>query len=185
MSEHRQGSSGSKDAEATHEGKFHCVTFILGAELFGIQIGFIREIIEFDGITQVPMMPVFVRGIINLRGAVVPVIDLSVRFGRGPTELKPSTCVAILSLPGLEGGYNEVGIPLDSVCEVLEIPFSEIDPSPTFGASIRGDFIQGIATIKGRFAILLNVQQALSMSELSALAETVTLNHFSDEAQIA
>lgn len=85
------------------------------------------------------------RGIINLRGSVVPVIDLSIRFGRGLTELKPSTCVAILSLPGLDNGYNEVGILLDAVCEVLEIPETDIDPSPTFGVSIRGDFIQGIA----------------------------------------
>ncbi|SUX55368.1 chemotaxis protein CheW [Chromobacterium vaccinii] len=93
--------------------------------------------------------------------------------------------MAILSLPGLEGGYNDVGILLDAVCEVLEIPDSDIDPSPTFGVSIRGDFIQGIATINERFAILLNVQQALSVSELSAMAETVSLQHFSDDAEVA
>ncbi|OHX10663.1 chemotaxis protein CheW [Chromobacterium sphagni] len=166
-------------------GKFHCVTFILGEDLFGIQINFIREIIELDGITHVPMMPSFVRGIINLRGSVVPVIDLSIRFGRGLTELKPSTCVAILSLPGLDNGYSEVGILLDAVCEVLEIPEGDIDPSPTFGVSIRGDFIQGIATINERFAILLNVQQALSVTELSAMAESVTQQHFNDDAEVA
>ncbi|UTH73256.1 chemotaxis protein CheW [Chromobacterium sp. IIBBL 290-4] len=174
------------DSAAGHgESKFHCVTFILGQDLFGIQINFIREIIELDGITQVPMMPSFVRGIINLRGSVVPVIDLSIRFGRGLTELKPSTCVAILSLPGQDSGYHEVGILLDAVCEVLEIPESEIDPSPTFGANIRGDFIQGIATINERFAILLNVQQALSVSELSAMAETVAQQHFNDDAEVS
>ncbi|XLM19477.1 chemotaxis protein CheW [Chromobacterium piscinae] len=175
----------SDPAGAAPGGKFHCVTFILGEDLFGIQINFIREIIELDGITQVPMMPSFVRGIINLRGSVVPVIDLSIRFGRGPTELKPSSCVAILSLPGLEGGYNDVGILLDAVCEVLEIPDSDIDPSPTFGVSIRGDFILGIATINERFAILLNVQQALSVTELSAMAESVALQHFNDDAEVA
>jgi len=166
------------------EGKFHCVTFILGQDLFGIEINFIREIIEFDGITQVPMMPGFVRGIINLRGSVVPVIDLSIRFGRGMTELKTSTCVAILSLPGLESGYSEVGILLDAVCEVLEIPRADIDPSPSFGASIRGDFIEGIATINERFAILLNVQQALSVSELSAMAETANQQFFNEDAEV-
>jgi purine-binding chemotaxis protein CheW len=77
-----------------------------------------------------------------------------------------------------------VGILLDAVCEVLEIPESDIDPSPTFGANIRGDFIQGIATINQRFAILLNVQQVLSISELSAMAETVTQQHFSDDAEV-
>ena len=170
--------------DAKHTNKFHCVTFILGEDLFGIQINFIREIIEFEGITHVPMMPNFVRGIINLRGSVVPVIDLSVRFGRELTVLKPSTCVAILSLPGLEG-YSEVGILLDAVCEVLEIPMEDIDPTPTFGARIRGDFIQGIATIEERFAILLNVQRALSVAELSAMAESVMQLHLAEDTEAA
>ncbi|MCX7208480.1 MAG: chemotaxis protein CheW [Proteobacteria bacterium] len=168
-----------------HDNKFHCVTFILGEDLFGIQINFIREIIEFDGITHVPMMPSFVRGIINLRGSVVPVIDLSVRFGREQTQLKPTTCVAILSLPGVESGYSEVGVLLDAVCEVLEIPMEEIDPSPNFGASVSGDFIQGIATINERFAILLNVQRALSIAELNAMSETVMQMHFAEDAEVS
>ena len=166
-------------------GKFHCVTFILSDELFGIEIGFIREIIEFEGITHVPMMPSFVRGIINLRGSVVPVVDLSIRFGRGLTEIKPSTCVAILSLPNGDSGYNEVGILLDAVCEVLEIPQENIEPSPTFGANIRGDFIQGIATIEGRFAILLDVKRALSVTELSAMAETLSRQQFAEDLENA
>lgn len=165
-------------------GLCHCVTFMLREDLFAIEIRFIREIIEFEGITQVPMMPSFVRGIINLRGTVVPVIDLSVRFGRGQTEIKPSTCVAILSLGNHESGYHDVGVLLDSVCEVLEIPLEEIDPSPTFGARIRGDFIQGIATIKDRFTILLDVQRALSMAELSAMAESVNQQYLSDDEEV-
>lgn len=158
----------------------HCVTFILGGDLFAVEIGFIREIIEFGSITRVPMMPDFVRGIINLRGAVVPVIDLSVRFGRGATDIKPSTCVAILSLPNADARYSEVGVLLDAVCEVLEIPRHDIDPTPTFGASIRSDFIQGIATINEKFAILLDVTRALSVSELSMMAEAVNRQQFAD-----
>ncbi|MBV1776452.1 chemotaxis protein CheW [Burkholderiaceae bacterium DAT-1] len=154
---------------------FHCVTFILGEDLFGIEINHIREIIEFEGITHVPMMPGFVRGIINLRGSVVPVIDLSIRFGRHETSIKPTTCVAILSLVGVEGGYTDIGILLDAVCEVLEIPEDQIDPSPTFGANIYGDFIQGIATLNGRFAILLDVRRALSSNELTALAQSMQM----------
>ena len=160
------------------------LTFSLGEEVFAMDIRCVREIIQHGNMTMVPLMPEFVRGVINLRGSVVPVIDLSIRFGRGMTELKPSTCVAILSLPGLESGYSEVGILLDAVCEVLEIPRRDIDPSPSFGASIRGDFIEGIATINERFAILLNVQQALSVSELSAMAESASLQYFSDEAEV-
>ena len=164
-------------------GKFHCVTFILGGELFAIEIRYIREIIEFDGITRVPLMPDFVRGIINLRGAVVPVIDLSVRLGRGGTDIKPTTCVAILSLPHAEARHHEVGVLLDAVCEVLEIPQSDIEPTPTFGTSIRGDFIEGIATISGKFAILLDVRKALSVSELSAMATAINQEQFVDDAQ--
>jgi purine-binding chemotaxis protein CheW len=172
-------------AVAAGSDKFHCVTFILGGDLFGIEIRFIREIIEFEGITRVPMMPSFVRGIINLRGAVVPVIDLSVRFGREPTEVGLSTCVAILSLPGDDGRYSEVGVLLDAVCEVLEIPNKAIDPTPSFGANIQGDFIQGIATINTKFAILLDVHRAMSVADLSAMAEMVNQKQFADDVETA
>lgn len=166
-------------------GRFHCVTFTLGGDLYGIEINFIREIIEFEGITRVPMMPSFVRGIINLRGAVVPVIDLSVRFGRELTEIKPSTCVAILSLPHTDSHYTEVGLLLDSVCEVLEIPQDAIDPTPSFGANIQGDFIQGIATINSKFAILLDVQRAVSVQDLSAMVEAVHQRQFASDLEPA
>ena len=158
----------------------HCVTFILGGDLFAIEINFIREIIELESITRVPMMPMFVRGIINLRGTVVPVIDLSIRFGRSATEIKPSSCVAIVSLPHTNNRYTEVGFLLDAVCEVLEIPRDEIDPTPTFGVSIRGDFIEGIATINSRFAIILDIQKALSVADLSALADAFNQHQFDD-----
>lgn len=175
----------SLELSSSGSDKFHCVTFILGGDLFAIEIGFIREIVEFEGITRVPMMPDFVRGIINLRGAVVPVIDLSVRFGRGDTTIKPSTCVAILSLPNADARYNEVGVLLDAVCEVLEIPNRDIDPTPTFGSNIRGDFIQGIATISDKFAILLDVCRALSVTELSVMAEAVNREQYADNLNAA
>jgi len=164
---------------------FHCVTFMLGEDLFGIEIGFVREVIEYEGVTPVPMMPIFVRGIINLRGAVIPVLDLSVRFGRGPTDIRPSTCIAILSLPAMQGGYSDIGIMLDSVCTVLEIPLSDIGPAPTLGTDIRNDFIQGIATVDSRFAILLNVQNVLSVTELAGWAQAVVEQHWAgDEEQL-
>lgn len=165
-------------ATASH---FHCVTFMLGGELYGVDIGCIREIIEFEGMTPVPMMPRFVRGIINLRGAVVPVIDLSIRFGRDQTPLLPTTCVAILSLPNSNGEEQEIGMLLDAVCEVLEIRTDTIEQAPTFGTHIRGDFIQGVVTIDQRFAILLDMHKALSITELSAMAEAATGQLFSQE----
>ena len=171
-------------ADKHNAAKLHCVTFMLAGDLFAIEIGFMREIIELESISNVPMMPRFVRGIINVRGTVVPVIDLSVRFGLGLTEIKPSTCVAILSLGDNESGYSDIGILLDAVCEVLEIPETEIEPSPTFGVPIQGDFIRGIATINERFAILLDVQRALSVSDLTAIAETVNQQHFNVDAEM-
>ena len=157
----------------------HCVTFVLGKEMFAIDIHHIREIIEYEEITPVPMMPVFVRGIINLRGSVVPVIDLSIRFGRELTELKTTTCIAILSLDDNQE-FSTLGILLDGVREVVEIPFSDIEPAPTFGTGVRNDFIKGITTVDGRFAILLDVQKALSLEELTSLADDVARAHVSE-----
>ncbi|PHV09606.1 chemotaxis protein CheW [Chitinimonas sp. BJB300] len=150
----------------------HCVTFELVDEVFAIEIHHIREIIEYEGVTTVPLMPAFLRGIINLRGSVVPVIDLSVRFGRPPTAIKPTTCIAILSLGNGQGtDYTDIGVMLDSVREVVEIPESDIDPAPSLGSRMRDDFINGITTVSGRFAIILDVTQVLLIEELGELAE--------------
>ncbi|MGQ5525295.1 chemotaxis protein CheW [Chitinimonas sp. PSY-7] len=155
----------------------HCVTFELVDEVFAIEIHHIREIIEYEGVTTVPLMPAFLRGIINLRGSVVPVIDLSVRFGRQATEVKPSTCIAILSLGnGAGADYTDIGVMLDSVCEVVEIPEIDIDPAPSLGSRMRDDFINGITTVSGRFAIILDVTQVLMIEELGELA-AIQLNN--------
>ena len=160
-------------------GMAHCVTFVLGKEMFAIDIHHIREIIEYEEITPVPMMPVFVRGIINLRGSVVPVIDLSIRFGRELTAVKPTTCIAILSLDENEE-FSTLGILLDGVREVVEIPYSEIEPAPTFGTGLRSEFIKGITTVDGRFVVMLDVQKALSLDELTTLADEVAKAHVSE-----
>ena len=159
----------------------HCVTFVLGKEMFAIDIHHIREIIEYEDITPVPMMPVFVRGIINLRGSVVPVIDLSIRFGRELTAVKPTTCIAILSLDD-NVEFSTLGILLDGVREVVEIPLAEIEPAPSFGTGLRSEFIKGIATVDGRFVVLLDVQKALSLEELAQLADEAARTQHSDSA---
>jgi purine-binding chemotaxis protein CheW len=176
MSMHENRPTPASDGD---EGVAHCVTFVLGDEMFAIGIHHIREIIEYEEITTVPMMPVFVRGIINLRGAVVPVIDLSSRFGRPLSEIKPGTCIAILSIEG-DDEFSLLGILLDGVREVVEIPLHAIEPPPSFGTRLRSEFIQGITTVAGRFVILLDVQKALSVSELSELADEVARAHCSD-----
>ncbi len=146
------------------------LTFMLGGEVFAIGILAIKEIIEYGGLTEVPMMPDCIRGVINLRGAVVPVMDLSVRFGKAVTMEGKRTCIVIVEIEA-EGGQQVVGVMVDAVNAVLEIPASEIEPAPAFGARIRTDFIEGIGKVNGKFVILLNVDRVLSTEEIGELAQ--------------
>ena len=146
------------------------LTFNLGGEMFSLSILCIKEIIWYANLTEVPMMPACIRGVINLRGAVVPVMDLSNRFGKPSTPVIKSTCIVIVEVPtAIEGEHQNMGIVVDSVQAVLEIPTSEIEPAPSFGSKIRPDFIEGIAKVNGKFVILLNVNRVLSMEEIGQM----------------
>ena len=145
------------------------LTFSLGGEVFALGILNVKEINEFDNITEIPMMPAFIRGVINLRGAVVPVIDLSARFGGPASTVSRRTCIVIVEL-GEGEERQDLGVIVDAVNEVLEIPRSEIEPPPTFGAKIRADFIQGMGKVEGHFVIILNVDRVLSPQEITMLA---------------
>jgi purine-binding chemotaxis protein CheW len=148
------------------------LTFVLGGEMFSIDILCIKEIIWYAGLTEVPMMPACIRGVINLRGAVVPVMDLSSRFGKPSTAVSKSTCIVIIEV-GAEGERQNMGVVVDAVQAVLEIPASEIEPAPTFGAKIRSDFIEGIGKVNGKFVILLNVHNVLSREEIGAMGRVM------------
>jgi purine-binding chemotaxis protein CheW len=145
------------------------LTFMLGGEAFGIGIMAVKEIIEFAGITDVPMMPDSIRGVINLRGAVVPVMDLAARFGRPPSVPGKRTCIVIVELES-DGERQLTGVVVDAVSAVLDIPASEIEPAPSFGTRIRGDFIAGMGKVNGRFVILLNVDAVLALDGLPDFA---------------
>lgn len=150
------------------------LTFSLGGEMFAIGILAIKEIIEYGNLTTVPMMPSFVRGVINVRGSVVPVVDLSARFGRQASEVTRRSCIVIIETH-IDGGDNQdLGIMVDAVSAVMEIPASEIEPSPTFGAKIRVDFISGMAKVNGKFVIVLNLEKVLSVEEMAMLSEAGT-----------
>jgi len=155
-------------AAAKVERREQYLAFTLGGETFAMDIRSIREVIQFGGITEVPLMPPFIRGVINLRGSVVPVIDLSVRFGRQATAVAHRTCIVILELT-LGDGSAELGVMVDNVSEVLSIGEGEIEPAPAFGSAIRSEFIAGVATVSDRFVILLDVDHVLSVDEMSAL----------------
>jgi len=145
------------------------LTFVLGTETYAIGILQIKEIIEFAGLTTVPMMPACIRGVINLRGAVVPVLDLAVRFGRGATAATRRTCIVIVELL-FEGVRQNIGVIVDAVNEVLEIPASDIEPAPGFGARLRAEFIRGMGKVAGKFVIILDTDRVLSGAEIATLA---------------
>jgi purine-binding chemotaxis protein CheW len=142
--------------------------FSLGGELFAVGTLRVREIIEFGNITSVPMMPGFIRGVINLRGAVVPVIDLNARFGRAKTEISRRTCIVILEVQS-EEDTHVLGIIVDAVSAVRQIDSGNIEPAPSFGTRIRADFIDGMAKVNGSFVILLDLGKVLSVAEISML----------------
>lgn len=146
------------------------LTFLLGQELFAIGILHIKEIIEYGQITSVPMMPEFVRGVINLRGRVVPVVDLLPRFGRESTTPGKRTGIVIVEV-NHKDDQQVIGIVVDSVSEVLPLTTKDIEPPPSFGAKLRPDFIEGMGKIAEDFVIILNVDHVLSIEELATLSK--------------
>ena len=144
------------------------LTFTLGSEMFAVGILNVKEIIEYGNLTEIPMMPAFIRGVINLRGSVVPVIDLSARFGGKLTQAGRRTCIVIVEVQDGEAGHD-IGIMVDAVSEVLEIPATDIEAPPSFGAKIRADFIFGMGKVAGKFVILLNINMVLSVEEIAML----------------
>ena len=149
------------------------LTFMLAQEQFAIGILGIKEIIEYQGVTEVPMMPPCVRGVINLRGAVVPVVDLLARFGRPASAVTKRTCVVIVESGCGTGERQVMGLLVDAVNEVLDISAADIEPPPTFGARLRSDFSQGVGKVRGKFVLLLDVERALSIDEIAGFAEAV------------
>jgi len=156
----------------TEQGPQQYLTFTLSRELFAIDILHIKEIIEYGQLTEIPMLPPFIRGVINLRGTVVPVIDLWARFGNEQTQIARRTCIIIVEMTQTEDGINsrhDIGIIVDSVNAVIDIPGADIEPPPSFGARIRADFIYGMGKLSDQFVIILDIDKVLSVEEMSQL----------------
>ncbi len=161
--------TGAKAPVAVESSPAQYLTFLLGGEMFAVGILNIKEIIEYGSVTEIPMVPPFIRWVINLRGAVVPVIDLASRFGGKRSEISRRTCIVIIELSENDE-RQDIGVVVDAVSEVLEIPASEIEPPPSFGARIRADFIKGMGKVNGKFVILLEVDKVLSVDEIASLS---------------
>lgn len=148
------------------------LTFILGSEVFAVAIRSIREIIEYSVPTPVPLASQHVRGVIDLRGAVVPVANLSGLLRRPASPVTKRTCMVIIEVPA-PGGLQAVAVVVEGLIAVQDIPATQIEPAPSFGIRIESQFLQGIARIDGRFVTLLDVDRLLTPEELGRLSEWV------------
>jgi purine-binding chemotaxis protein CheW len=143
-------------------GKF--LTFFLAEEEYGIEILKVHEIIGMMSITSVPRTPQYIRGVINLRGKVIPIIDLRLKFGMESIPQTEETCIIVVQAQGVE-----LGIVVDRVSEVLDIPADDIDETPSFGSEVQTDFLLGIAKTNGHVKLLLNIDRVLTTQDVVAL----------------
>jgi purine-binding chemotaxis protein CheW len=141
------------------------VVFELGSELYGVNIAAVESIIKMQAITKLPHSPVFVEGVTNLRGKVLPVIDLRRRFGMPPQEMDKNSRIIVVNV-----NSTEVGMIVDGVSEVLTVPAQAVEPAPSIATTVNSIFITGIAKLDDRLVILLDLDRVLSVQEQEALA---------------
>jgi purine-binding chemotaxis protein CheW len=144
------------------------LVFHLGREEFGIQVLKVREIMGIQDITAVPQTPPYVKGVINLRGKVIPVVDLRLKFGLPALEYSQRTCIIVAQVRG-EAGQLLIGVVVDGVAEVLNLADADIEDTPAFGQEVATSYLLGMAKIKGKVKILLDIEQVLSSQELQGL----------------
>lgn len=157
-----------RDLQQTQRGQLY-LSFMLDNEAFATDIQRVREIIEYSSPTAVPMMPASLRGVINVRGGVVPVVDLAVRFGWQPAPVGRRTSIVIVEIRHNDEKHV-LGLVVDRVNAVSEIRDEDIESPPAFGARVNTDFIAGMARQEGRFVVLLNIERTLSVPELAAVS---------------
>lgn len=146
------------------------LTFMLDDEVFALDISKVREVLEFTQVTKVPRTPSFMRGVINLRGSVVPVVDMRLKFGMPATETTVNTCVIIVEI-AQDDEVTVMGALADSVQEVMELDASQIEPPPKIGTRLRSDFLRGMGKHDDRFVLILDIDKVFSSEELAVAKE--------------
>ncbi|MGB4599177.1 MAG: chemotaxis protein CheW [Trichlorobacter sp.] len=144
------------------------LTFQLDDEVFALDVAKVREILEITSITKIPQTPDFMRGVINLRGSVVPVIDMRLKFGMSATEQTVNTCIIVVEVT-LEGETTVLGALADSVQEVVEMEPEQIEPAPHIGTRLNTNFIKGMGKHEGNFVMILDIDKVFSEEEISAV----------------
>ncbi len=163
------------NAGGAKEGKY--LTFELCGEEYGVEILKVKEIIGIMNITPVPQTPEFVKGVINLRGKVIPVIDLRLKFGMERQEYDERTCIIVIDIPDERGKRIMTGIVVDSVSEVLNVRNEDIEDTPSFGARLNTGFIMGMAKIRDDVKILLDIDRVMAADEVAAIGALSRQQH--------
>jgi purine-binding chemotaxis protein CheW len=144
------------------------LTFLLGEEVFALDVSHVREILEFTTVTKVPKTPDYMRGVINLRGSVVPVLDMRLKFGLTEIEKTVNTCIIVVEV-SCEGENTIIGAMVDSVQEVFELEHDQIEPAPKIGTQLKTDFVKGMGKKDDRFIIILDIDKVFSSAELAGV----------------
>ena len=156
------------DQQAVADDLEKYLSFTVDDDIYAFDALSIKEIIEYTNVTRIPMVPAFVRGVTNLRGSVVPVIDLSARLGKKESPVTKRTCIIIVEVQSDDEKIT-VGVVIDAINEVFNLHEDDIEAAPSFGAGIRADFLSGMGKINGRFVILLNIGRVIAINELAEL----------------
>ena len=157
------------------------LSFKLGDEVFALDVAKVREILDFTSITKVPQTPEFMRGVINLRGSVVPVVDMRIKFGMPRTERSVNTCIVVVEI-ALDGEPTVIGLLADSVQEVIELGPGQIEPPPKIGSRLRVEFLKGMGKRDERFLMILDIDKVFSGDELSLVQDATAAPQAASEA---
>jgi purine-binding chemotaxis protein CheW len=170
-SQNSSAAASTHEARGANENKF--LSFCLGAEQYGVEILRVREIIGMLAITPLPQTPSYVRGVMNLRGRIIPVIDLRLRFGLPSVEATKETCIIVLESIEADGSQTVMGAVVDSVREVQDIAKSAIEPPPEFGCEIPLRYILGMGKVKDKVVVLLDIAEVIGSRERAQIAGAI------------
>ncbi|MCC6487738.1 MAG: purine-binding chemotaxis protein CheW [Candidatus Hydrogenedentes bacterium] len=173
MTQHESDRLGSGGSAGLRDRAGQYLTFALGNEVYGLEILKVQEIIGMTTVTKGPRTPDFLRGVINLRGKVIPVVDLRTKFGMESHEDTNLTCIIVVQVMR-DNQQVTMGVIVDEVAEVLDVRADQIEPPPTFGTSTQTEFISGMGKVGSKVIILLDTDRVLSWGEVDAIAEVAT-----------
>jgi len=188
MTSDSSATTGTLEAAAlgtANDNKF--LSFCLGSEEYGVEILRVREIIGIIDITPLPQTPDYVKGVVNLRGKIIPVIELRAKFGMPPVEYNEETCIIVVEVTDERGEDQfQIGVVVDTVREVMDVPRDKIEPAPRFGCALNTEYILGMGKTKDKVIILLDIDRVLTVEEIGGLTVAAEASqHLANELEAA